>query len=130
MIIIFVLCFAIAESTIAVIGVLMVLGDDAKRIAAEYAQEMAALTTGKDPSTMTPEEKEALRRAADAVWEHVRSTIPMWKILLIIFVMACTFSIVLLTFTIARSNIPGLQSFVLEHELYLTDVNLLRLGIW
>lgn len=86
------MCHACEESAIAVIGVLLVLGDDAQKIASQYSQEMSSLTAGKDPSTMTPEEEEALKRATDAIWEHIRSMIPLWKIILIIILMACSYN--------------------------------------
>jgi hypothetical protein len=74
---------------ISVIGVLVVLGDDAARLTQQYANGIKDIPGGKNVGAMTPEQKRAYDEAVDLVWQGIKNSIPFWKIILIILIEAC-----------------------------------------
>jgi hypothetical protein len=78
------------ESVISVVGVLLVLGNDAVKLVQQYAEGIKNIEGGKDIGAMTPAQKHAYDEAVDALWQTIKASIPFWKILAIIFIEACT----------------------------------------
>lgn len=79
------------ELGIMLVGILAILGDSANRLAQEYMQGISDLENATDsisPGDLSPEQKKALKVAADRVWQQIKDQIPLWKILAVIFLMA------------------------------------------
>lgn len=79
----------IVELAIAVGGMIAVLGDSFGGLVKEYSEGINAIAS-KIPSgaTLTPEQKKAVQNAMQAVWDHVKAKVPLWKVVSLVLIMA------------------------------------------
>lgn len=79
----------VVELVIAIVGLLTVLGSSFEALAKEYAEGMAAIAK-KVPqgTTLTPEQKKAVKKSMEALWKHIKSKVPMWQIVALVLIMA------------------------------------------
>lgn len=70
------------------VGVIAVLGDNAGKLAQQYRDGMDALVSDTNGGELTPEQRRAIRAAADKLWTSIKAEIPMWKIVAIVLILA------------------------------------------
>lgn len=79
----------VAEGLITVVGIVLVLGEDAAKLMKEYNDGIASILQEVDPDNVSEEQKKAIKDAAADLLQRIRDSIPEWKIVIIVLFMAC-----------------------------------------